>query len=190
MSPKKEVTYKQCFKCRRALPISYYYWRPETKKYRGVCIVCSKGYSAPRVEKRQKLIGHTKDCGKCGERKHIGQFHKDKYTPTGYTSWCKDCKRHYFTVNAKQVRINRIANVYKVSKTKATELYEEKHCAICSVEMGGNGSSALHVDHCHTTGKVRGAICSACNRGIGIFNDNIKVMAVAIEYLKKHQPHV
>ena len=42
------------------------------------------------------------------------------------------------------------------------------------------------VDHSHKTGKVRGIICRRHNIGLGIFNDSIISLQIAIEYLKKY----
>jgi len=40
-----------------------------------------------------------------------------------------------------------------------------------------------HLDHCHTTGKIRGFLCQKCNHGLGLFNDSIQALKSAIEYL-------
>lgn len=62
-------------------------------------------------------------------------------------------------------------------------------CAICgekekSVAPTTKKIRQLNVDHCHSTGKIRGLLCSSCNNGLGRFNDSIKKLENAIEYLK------
>jgi hypothetical protein len=54
-------------------------------------------------------------------------------------------------------------------------------CRICG-RLPRKGS-ALHVDHDHATGKVRGLLCFRCNGGLGQFGDDPNQLAVAIEYL-------
>jgi hypothetical protein len=52
-------------------------------------------------------------------------------------------------------------------------------CAICFEMQEGS----LDVDHCHTTGKVRGLLCRKCNLAIGFIKDR-KDLAIRIsEYL-------
>jgi len=46
---------------------------------------------------------------------------------------------------------------------------------------------ALSVDHCHTTGKIRGLLCSGCNTGIGKLKDSPEILSKAIEYLNYHK---
>lgn len=55
-------------------------------------------------------------------------------------------------------------------------------CAICGItEPSGYN---WHVDHCHSKGHIRGLLCSKCNQGLGLFNDNTEVMRNAIKYLE------
>jgi len=66
-------------------------------------------------------------------------------------------------------------------------------CAICKGADGGNRNGepkALAVDHCHTTGKVRGLLCEACNQAIGKFKENEQIMFSAIAYLREHADNV
>ncbi len=84
---------------------------------------------------------------------------------------------------AEQRRVNMLWLRYKVTpeQVKAMEEAQQGCCAICAVPLSSVISS---VDHCHTTGKVRGLLCINCNRGLGAFRDNIQNMEKALEYLK------
>lgn len=52
-------------------------------------------------------------------------------------------------------------------------------CEICQVE------EAVHIDHCHGTGEVRGLLCQQCNHGLGNFQDDVNLLAKAVKYLKR-----
>lgn len=62
---------------------------------------------------------------------------------------------------------------------------QEGKCAICGIQEHRCIKGKLFIDHCHTTGKVRGLLCSSCNSGIGFLKDNIGTLLKAIEYLSK-----
>lgn len=55
-------------------------------------------------------------------------------------------------------------------------------CAICKTHQD-KLKVPLCVDHCHTTGKVRGLLCKRCNSGIGFLNDDKQLVANALKYL-------
>lgn len=50
-------------------------------------------------------------------------------------------------------------------------------CPICGVV-----SNNLHVDHCHSTGRIRGLLCRRCNPGIAMFDEDPKRLMRAVEY--------
>lgn len=61
---------------------------------------------------------------------------------------------------------------------------EQDHkCAICGTEPMRD----LDIDHNHTTGAVRGLLCSYCNKALGMFKDSAVFLGTAIEYLTKHE---
>lgn len=58
-------------------------------------------------------------------------------------------------------------------------------CALC--QTNSHNGKGWHIDHCHTTGKVRGILCNNCNVGLGHFKERIELLKTAIEYLEKHK---
>ena len=66
-------------------------------------------------------------------------------------------------------------------------------CAVCGlperrVDHRTKQLSRLAVDHCHTTGKVRGLLCHHCNAMLGSSIDSIKNLEKGIAYLRLHLP--
>lgn len=62
----------------------------------------------------------------------------------------------------------------------AMHVWQESRCLIC-----GNGGK-LAVDHCHTTGIVRGLLCRSCNTGLGLFCDDEMFLEMAKFYVEMH----
>jgi hypothetical protein len=58
-------------------------------------------------------------------------------------------------------------------------------CAVCSAPPKAGRS--LHVDHCHSSGKVRGLLCPNCNSALGHAKDDQERLRLLGEYLKRHQ---
>lgn len=77
---------------------------------------------------------------------------------------------------------------YGISKKQYDELADTQahRCAICLKPEGSvikGRPIKLAVDHCHDTGKVRGLLCSPCNRALGGFQDSPEILKRAILYL-------
>jgi len=58
-------------------------------------------------------------------------------------------------------------------------------CAICKSSAPNHHKKRLNIDHCHVTGRVRGLLCDACNRALGLFKDSPDLMLKAITYVSK-----
>ncbi len=73
---------------------------------------------------------------------------------------------------------------------KAMAEAQEGECAICggfeTTKDKDGGPRMMPVDHDHKTGKVRALLCTQCNRGLGMFTDNIAKLKAAAAYLEKH----
>jgi len=159
----------------------------------------------------------TKTCFKCGESKPLDRFGKWSNTGgkySGIQGFCKDCynkerrEREIKKFGSEQAMIdhkNLMTRKHKLKRTYGLEwedyisMFEEQDykCKICSCELVTVGNFAC-VDHCHTTGRIRGILCQKCNRGIGQLNDDIELLKLAVQYLEnaytgyqmpEHSPH-
>jgi hypothetical protein len=77
-----------------------------------------------------------------------------------------------------------VARIYGLTLEQYDELFQAQEgcCAICRHQFTGEDRDT-HVDHCHSTGRVRGLLCPDCNRGIGLFKDDIALLQRALEYV-------
>lgn len=56
-------------------------------------------------------------------------------------------------------------------------------CEICA--KGPGTRKRLAIDHCHTSGVLRGMLCHTCNLGLGAFKDNEALLVAAAHYLRR-----
>lgn len=56
-------------------------------------------------------------------------------------------------------------------------------CAICHTALP---ESRGCVDHCHTTGRIRGILCAPCNTALGFFRDDPQRLRAAATYLEEN----
>lgn len=78
---------------------------------------------------------------------------------------------------------------YKITFKDYEELLNKQKglCAICNgpgFKMAEYHNIQLVVDHCHTTGRVRGLLCHNCNRALGLLQDSKESLEIAIKYLE------
>lgn len=132
-----------------------------------------------------------KKCSKCSKNKKESCFYIDKRTGS-LRSYCKDCgnamnrewrfknKEKVKNQNKKHQTTFKLKHIYKIDSEELYSLIEKSNnmCMICSKE------EKLYIDHNHDTNKVRGLLCSKCNLGLGHFNDDIKILLQAIDYLQ------
>lgn len=165
-------------------------------RMKGLC-ECGCGGKAPIAKANNAGRGHVKGKpvrfiqGHATTRKHAA--------PHG-TKWCTGCERFLptsdfyktskgdgFVAKCKPCwtvacRISVLQRKYGLSKEDLERMTKAQkgRCAICKRRPQGE---ALHVDHCHDTGKVRGLLCGQCNRAIGLFQHKTKRLTAAIAYL-------
>lgn len=97
----------------------------------------------------------------------------------------KNGLNHFYAEN---YRWRQIKKKYGLTKETYTNkiLEQNNNCDLCGKELIPIEAREICVDHNHITNKVRGIIHSRCNKILGFASDDIELLKMAIEYLKKH----
>ena len=150
----------------------------------------------------------VKMCVVCGGIKQPEEFYKDSRMKAGLSSECKECKRtralayrkgeheprgkkksKHGIDDSKAIRkINNASSNMRITFGIDQKAYDEQLkaqngvCAICGENP--ESSRRLSIDHCHTSGVLRGILCHSCNVGLGFFSDDVEKLKKAITYLQ------
>ncbi len=159
----------------------------------------------PRVRRslfEKDRISMTRVCKKCGEEKPLDLDH---FASTGHVQQdgkrgirhsCILCHRQ----RARERNSKRDAE-YRAKhgvgyhtrpefrRAKIKHMYGldvdpdslPKNCQICDVEVDYN----ICIDHCHTTGRIRGFLCRRCNLLLGNAQDDPNLLRRMADYLEK-----
>lgn len=158
-----------------------------------------------------------KICCRCGDKKSLSEFGKDKYNPDGLRYACKMCirdkdklwrdenkdvvkainlkkkdkRKEYYDseVGINSSRRAHLKRNFNITLEYYNELSEKQNhvCAICKQKEIYYRNKVLCVDHNHETGEIRGLLCNTCNRALGLLKDNSEFLQSAIEYLNKNR---
>lgn len=141
-----------------------------------------------------------KTCTHCKESKPLTEFFSDKRRKDGRMARCKSCKtesyrawrranpdadKHRYWSNRESERERHLIRKYGVSLSRYAELLQAQGgcCAICLRPEPED--RMLDVDHDHLTGKVRGLLCTSCNRVLGHAYDSPSRLRAAADYLER-----
>ncbi len=135
---------------------------------------------------RSKKFIHCNDglvyiCKKCDKLK--SDAYRKKYKEKVSAS-----KKRYYNLNKDKIRSHMLLKLYGIDSEEYDKLLHSQNgvCAICKQpethKLRGK-VPPLSVDHNHDTGKIRGLLCNTCNRAIGLFRDDPKLLKTAAWYI-------
>ena len=132
----------------------------------------------------------TQICTECNKELPIERFEWQVNRPHP-RKICKTCRsrKRIYTASQKE-RIKEYKRQYSASG-RAKDVWEKHKYGVCKSELDYDyclicgSKQRIHIDHCHKTNKFRGLLCSKCNTGIGMFDEDTKKMLKAIEYITK-----
>lgn len=145
----------------------------------GQVLCCNPDHMIPPLDEDGRKI-----CTKCGDRfdvVRVTQKKRRRCDPclrAAASEWARnnpDTLKRYI----KERRFDR----FGITETEYMSLFESQSgaCKIC--ERSLLTDLTPHIDHDHSTGKVRGILCGNCNTGLGLFADSRRLLSAAIDYL-------
>lgn len=155
-----------------------------------------------------KQTEETKVCGDCKLVKPLSDFNKDKGKTDGRHWCCKPCRKKYRQQTHVKTQISAYNKAERKRNPELTKQRDRKYtllrywsmtpdefeallnkhnrqCGICKKAERSSDKKPLVIDHCHTTGQIRGILCDNCNRGIGLLRDSTEILDAAIAYLNQ-----
>ncbi len=134
-----------------------------------------------------RMVDGVKICSLCKKSLQLSMFSLYSKKSGKLRSRCKDCCSKYYQSNKdRHKKLSRdwfLKSEYNISLDEYNTILKDQNgsCKICKKVC----EKTLHVDHCHSTGTIRGLLCSNCNRGIGHLKEDPDILKSAIDYLSK-----
>ena len=125
----------------------------------------------------------TKYCTACKKIKPLFEFGVKSNGRKFAQSHCFECCKE-------KAKERNIIGPYNITLKEYDKLLTKQNgrCAICGAKTSRNKAHGrFSIDHDHLTGKIRGLLCSKCNHGLGLFDDNPESLIAAAHYLTKQK---
>lgn len=109
-----------------------------------------------------------------------------RHTREGWAEYMRNYRKN----NPQKMKAIDLKKRFGISLEAFEQMMEKQNsvCKICglaerSVDHRTKQIRHLAVDHCHTTGRIRGLLCSDCNTAIGLLKESPEILRKASEYL-------
>jgi hypothetical protein len=109
--------------------------------------------------------------------------HRYRQSAKGKAKRVDWARRNRLRLNERIRREDRhYTNRYGITQDDYRQMFADQ-CGACAICLEPAQGRKLCVDHCHTTGKIRGLLCRKCNSGIGMLRDSSVIVRLAANYL-------
>jgi hypothetical protein len=128
-----------------------------------------------RARNKEKNAEYQKEYNKEYRKKNVEKLNASN------KKWREENKEQDALVMLKA----RLKRKYNLSIDEYETLIESQNnsCKVCGTHAKNNLKGKLYIDHCHTTGKVRGLLCMKCNSALGLLNDDKTLIQNLLDYL-------
>lgn len=199
-------TEKRCRDCGEMKQVAEF-WRRK-KSPDGLALYCKACFSlrnARAYRDRQAQVGKRarpyrrysavpegmKYCSGCAMVKPVAEFGSNRANKSGRADYCRPCHNAIMAEGKRRLHGSQRSYLLKLRYGITEEQVEERLArqgGICLICLS---AKAVHVDHDHRTGVIRGLLCFSCNGALGQFADDPRRMRMAAAYLERHvnRPH-
>jgi Recombination endonuclease VII len=157
---------KRCKKCGETKPLAEFHKATDMKDgYRSECKTCARAIRrAWYAANREKAIADVRRWQQ-ENKEHLHEY-----------------RRGYRKRRKAEDRDGHLRRTFGITQADYEALLARQGggCAICGRTPG---KVALHVDHDHETGDIRGLLCVGCNNALGQFHDDPGLLAIAADYV-------
>jgi hypothetical protein len=163
---------KRCKVCGELKPLEDFYAMAQMRDgHRNECKACNLAAKAARYRENPEPTKARVRKWQAENREHIEEWRR-LYAASGR--------------KAANSRRSHLKRNYGLTPDDYDEMLAAQGggCAICG--RAPRDDIALHVDHDHITGAIRGLTCFRCNNALGDFNDDRLLLQRAADYLDDH----
>lgn len=162
--------FSRCCRCGVDLGSALFYkTRVTSNGLSKICKPCLRKSGIARPSGRFAIV---KDCITCGRELPESEYRKARRTKIGSLGKCRDCCRCL----SLGITIDQLLLLRELSGNR---------CQGCGKEFSRRFRMDFEcIDHSHTTGKVRGLLCGACNSVLGYVEDRPEPLIALADYLR------
>lgn len=167
---KRQAKTKVCTKCGMQKPLDEFHRYRANHGVRGVCKLCTKEYDRQWYAKNKvKSLARSR-----------------KWQSENRERWLQQ-KKIWARNNPEKIQLQRKRRLVRqygltLEQYQAVLEFQNERCAICG-RARAEFDRQLAIDHDSVTGEIRGALCTACNLGLGTLGDSSECIQRALSYL-------
>lgn len=165
-----------------------------------ICIKC--GVSKPRSDFPLQYGRERARCKPCHTADAMDWTHRNREKRRQYArEWAarnqhrlkrypkkklSEMPPEYRARKAEYSKRRHLERKYGITPEIWQEMYDGQGgvCALCQIPGRTGKHGKLAVDHCHSTGRVRGLLCAPCNVAVGILGDSPERLERVLAYLR------
>lgn len=150
------------------------------------CPVCDEVSSRAWYEQRKEQVREYNKS--YNAQMHIKEYRRRKTAEYRQQQSVRDAHNTAERQRAKDERYSFVRLVRSYGMEVIDFAYrlraQDFKCAACRDVLGMGRET--HIDHCHTTGEVRGILCSRCNLSLGHAKDTPQRLRALADYLERY----